>query len=150
MKKLNKCGLEPLKVATVSFHVVFVYISDDGNHWLEVQERRIAFISLGDQIIAPAQLGIGTRAIQPAAYDKCWVKPSFGQHASSQTGGGGFAMSARDGDTIAKTHQFGQHLGAGYYRYLVQSRELQFRIVTFDRAGNHDYFSHARVFSAVP
>ncbi len=55
-------------------------------------------------------------AIQQPANHIGRIQPACIQHRSHQTGGGGFAMRARNRNAITEAHQLSQHLGTTNHR----------------------------------
>ena len=48
MEKFDEGFLKLTVIAAIGLHMVFINVSDDGDHGLEMQEGRIALIRLGD------------------------------------------------------------------------------------------------------
>ncbi len=139
MQELDEGLLQLAEVAAVSAHVVGVDIGHHRDHRLQVQETGVAFVRLGDQVTAAAQLRIGAGGGQAPADDECRVQATGSEHRSQQAGGGGLAMGAGHGDTMAVTHQFGEHLGTRHHRDTLFERQRHFRVGRVDRAGYHQH-----------
>ena len=104
------------KIAAVGVHVVRLDIGDHGNHGLQVQERCIALVRLGDQESAGAQLGVAADTVDQAADHERGVQTRLGEDIGNQAGSRGFAMGAGHSDAVAIAHQLCQHLGPGHHR----------------------------------
>ena len=92
---------------------------DVGHHrhvGLQRQERGIAFIGLGHEILAATQARVGAGAVEPPADDEGRVEPALGETTRHQTGGRGLAVRAGDGDAALQAHELAQHLGAWDHR----------------------------------
>ena len=78
----------------------------------ELQERAVALVGFGDQVLRLAEAGVRAHGIDAAADDHGGVESAGGEHCGDHRGGGGLAMHAGDGDAVLQAHEFGEHLGA--------------------------------------
>ena len=116
VQKIDKGLFQPAKVMSIGFHVVSINIGDHRHHGQQVQKGCVRFIGLHNDVVARAELGVGTGAVEAAANHKGRVQSAFGQHACHEAGGGGFPMGAGDGNALFEAHQFRQHHRAGHHR----------------------------------
>ena len=138
VQKLNECAFEFAQVMAVGFHVVGVDVGHHGHHRQQVQERCVRLIGLDHDVIARAQLGIGTCAVQAPTDHKRRVQPSLTQDTGHQAGGGGFAVGACNRHALLHPHQFGQHHGAGHDGDVALTGSDHLRVVGFHgRRGDH-------------
>ncbi|MNM31379.1 hypothetical protein D3C81_419560 [compost metagenome] len=107
-----------------------------------MQEGGVALVRLGDQIAAAAQAGVGAGAVEQTADDEGRVAIGFGIDARHQTGSGGLAVSAGDGNSVAEAHQLGQHLGTAHHGNAQLAGGQQLGVVLLDGGGHHH---HARL-----
>ena len=107
--KINEGLMQLVHTVIVSVHVIGVDVGNHRHDGRQIQKRRIRFIGFGNNIVTLTQLCIGTCRIQFTANDKRRIQTSSAQNRGSQTGGGGFAMRARNGNALAKAHQLCQH-----------------------------------------
>ena len=114
-------------------------IGNDRDHWLQMQERGVALVRLGNQITTGAQASIGTRTVEQAADDEGRIPFGFGIDARNQTGGGGLAMGTGNRDPMTITHQLSQHLGATHDRDALLTGRHHLGIVALDRRRHHDH-----------
>src|SRR5450755_4762105 len=70
VQKADEARLQPLKVALMRCQMVVVNIGDDGDQRLQVRERGVALIRLGDEVTAGAEARIAARTLQEAADDE--------------------------------------------------------------------------------
>jgi len=117
--------------------VVGIDVGNDRHQRVQAQEAAVAFIGLGHQPLATAQLGVGTGGQQLATDHERRVQATFAQHRRGQAGGGGLAVRAGHGDAAAEAHQLGQHRRARHDRNALAARFHQFRVVFADGAGDH-------------
>ena len=85
-KRLAQTG----HVMPVGVHVVGVDVGDHRHHRQEVQERGVRLVGLDHDVLATAQLGIGTGAVESTTDHEGGVQPRFRQHTGHQTGGRGY------------------------------------------------------------
>ena len=86
---------------------MLVTTDEDGR---ELEERAVAFVGLGDQVLRLAQARVGAHGVHAAADDDRGIEPSGGKNAGDHGRGGGLAVHAGDGNAVLQAHQFGQHL----------------------------------------
>ena len=150
MQKIDKSLLKFFQAVVVSIHMVGVDVGHHGHHRLQTQKRSIRLIRFGHQEIALAQPGVGTGGLQPAADDKGRIQAGGAQHRGHQTGGGGFAMGAGNGDALLETHQLGQHHGARHHRNARGLGSQHFRVVGFHRRGCHHHIRAGNISGIMP
>jgi len=139
VQKVDEARLQLREVPLVRTEMVVVDIGDDRDHRLQMHERGIALVGLGDQIAARAEARIAVRALQAPADHERRIEPALGEDARHQTRGGGLAVRARDRDGVAKAHELAQHLGARHYRHAAGERRGELGIRAIDRARDHDH-----------
>ena len=149
MQKLDEAATQLVEIAGVGRHVIGVDVGHYRQHRLQVHERRVAFVSLGHQVLALAEPGIGVGALQAAANDESRVQAAFAKHARDQAGGGCLAVRASHGDRIAKAHQLRQHLRARHDRLQRLPCGEQLRVRFIDCAGHHHRIRVAHVLGRV-
>jgi len=149
VQKLDEGFLQLVEVAFVRRHMVGVDIGDHCNHRLQVQEAGIAFVSFGNQVTASAQLCISTCCIQATTDHERRVQATGRKHRGQQAGGGGFAMGACYGDTVAIAHQLSQHLGPWHHWNTTFQRMRYFGVGGINSARHHQYISIGSVFGTV-
>ena len=77
------------------------------------------------------------------------IQPGFSVNARDHRRGCGLSVRAGNGNAVAKTHQFRQHLGAANNRNTRFVGGDDFRVIRRNRAGNHDNARIAHVFRAM-
>ena len=70
-EELGKC-LDDILHGAIMVHVVILHIGHNAHIRIILQESAIAFICLGHQVIALAQLGVAAQVIHLAADDDAW------------------------------------------------------------------------------
>ena len=134
VQKIQERLLEIVKAVFVGFQVIPVDIRDQGNHGLQQQERSVAFIRLGNQVLTLSKTGIAAPGVQQTANDESGVHSGFGQQAGSEAGRGRLAMRAGNRDTAPEAHQFSQHFCPGYNGYAQFAGGCHFRVFFRNRA----------------
>ncbi|MNH05259.1 hypothetical protein D3C79_645780 [compost metagenome] len=142
VQEVDEGGLQLGEVTAIGVHVIRFDVGHYGYHGLQMQEGGIALIRFGDQVTAAAQACIGAGAVEQTADDEGGIPVGLGIDARHQTGGGGLAMGAGDGDTVTEAHQLGQHLGAAHHRDAQLTGGQQLGVVLLD-GGRHHH--HARL-----
>ncbi len=117
VQEFKEARAQLLDIAVVGRHVIGVDVGDDREHRLQVHERRIALIGLGNEIFALPEARIRVGALQPPADYEGRIESAFGEHAGNEARGGRLAMGAGYRDRVAETHQLGEHLGTRYDRH---------------------------------
>ena len=95
VQELDEALLEALEVAAVRAEMIVVDVGDHRDHRLQMHERGVALVGLGDQVAARAQARIAAGALEPAADHEGRILATLGQHAGDQAGGGGLAVACR-------------------------------------------------------
>ena len=149
VQEVDKGLFQVAEVMAVCFHVIGVDVGDYRHDGQQLQERSVGFVGFYDDVFALAQVGIGARAVELAANDESGVQARFGQHAGNQTGGSGFAVRARNGNTFAETHQFGQHERAGNHRNVSGSRRHDFGVISPDGSGGNQHVCALDIFGGM-
>ena len=147
--EIDKGLVQPLHVLPVGVHVVFIDIGHHGDDGRQIQERRIAFIGFGDQILAFAQFGIRAGGGEFAADNEGRVHTGRTQNGSGQAGGGGFAVRTGNGDAVFQAHEFRQHHGARNHGNVLCQSSLHFGIIGLDGGGRYHHFGTFDVFRRV-
>ena len=129
--------------------MVGIDIGDDREHRLQVHERRIALVSLGDQVFTLPQPRIRIGALEPAADDESRVEAALGKHTGDEARGRRLPVGAGDRDRIAEAHQFREHLRSRHHRHQLLARGGNLRIGFIDRAGDDNRICIADVFFSV-
>ncbi len=132
---------EALEVAAVGFQMIGIDVRDHRHHRLQIQERGVALVGLGNQIAARTQAGVDTAADEPPADDIGGIEPALGEQARDQTRRGGLAMGAGDGDAVAETHQLGEHLRPRHHRDVPIPGAHELRVVRIDGRRNDDHLA---------
>ncbi len=143
VQELDEALLQLLEVAAVRAEVVVVDVGDDRDHRLQVQERRVALVGLGDQVAARAELGVAASALQQPADHECRVEAALGEHGGDEARGRRLAVGAGDGDALAEAHELAEHLGAAHHRDARGSGSFELGVVRRD-GGGHDDDARAR------
>ena len=119
--------------------MIGVDVRDHRHERLQVQERGIAFVGLGHQILAASEARVGAGANEAPADDKGRVEAALRQHTGREAGGGGLAVRAGNGDAVLQSHQLGQHFGARDHRDLGGARRLHLGVRVLHRRRNHHH-----------
>ena len=135
VQKLHKSGLQAGQIVAIGFHVVGIDVGHHRHHGQQVQERCIGLVCLDHDVVARAQLGIRAGTVQAPPNHKRGVKACFGQDTGHQTGGGGFAVGACNGNALFHAHQFSQHDRSWHDRNVAFAGSQHFRVVRFDCGG---------------
>jgi hypothetical protein len=139
VQERDEARLELLEVAVVRAEMIVVDVGDDGDHRVQVQERRVALVGLRHQVLAGAEPRVGARALEPAADHEGRVLAALGEDRRRQAGGGGLAVRAGHGDGVAEAHQLTEHLGARHHGNALAQRRHHLGVVVGHRArGDHD------------
>ena len=105
---------------------------------VQVEERRVGFVGLGDQEVALAEPRVRVRRQQPAADDERRIEAAFGQHRGDEARRRRLAVRAGDRDALLQAHQLGQHQRARHDRNAALARRDDFGIVRRDRRRHDD------------
>ena len=83
VQELDEALLEPPEVAVVRAEMIVVDVRDDRDHRLQVQERRVALVGLGDEILAGAEPRIACRRSRAGRRSRTWDprRPRRASHA---------------------------------------------------------------------
>ncbi len=138
------------KIAAIGSQVVAVDIGHDRHHRLQMQERCVAFVRLGNQVTARAQLRVTSGAVQQPADHEGRIEFRRLENRRDQTGGRRLAVRSRDCDAVPVTHQFAQHFCAGDDWNSRGVRRDHFGIVAADRARHDDDIGTGDVVRAMP
>ena len=109
--ELHERLLDSLKRAIV-VEVVSLDVSDDDDVGVEVQERPVALVGLGDEVGALAGVAVRLVTIDDAANEERRLEVHALEHRGSQRRGRGLAMGAGAGNRDGVARQERQHLGA--------------------------------------
>ena len=127
VQEIDEALLEALEIAFVRAEMIVVDVGDDGDHRLQMHERRIALVRLSHEISALTQSRVRIGAHESTADDERRIEIAFGQQARDHAGRRGLAMRAGDSDGIAEAHQLTEHLGALHDRQAARRRHDHFR-----------------------
>ena len=116
LREVDERALQPLEVVAVGLHVVGVDVGDHGQRRLQVEERRVGLVGLGDQELALAEPRVRVRRQEPAADHERRIEAAFGQHRRDQARRRRLAVRAGDRDALLQAHQLGQHQRARHDR----------------------------------
>ena len=105
---------------------------------VQVQERRVGLVGLGDQEIALAEARVRVGRQQPAADDERRIEPAFGEHRRDEARRRRLAVRAGDRDALLQAHQLGQHQRARHDRDAALARGDDLGIVGGDRRRHDD------------
>ena len=64
VQEVDEALLEPLEVAVVRGEMIVVDVGDDRHHRMQMHERRVALVGLGDQVIAGAEPRVAAGALR--------------------------------------------------------------------------------------
>ena len=135
------------EVLAIGFEMVAVDVGDHRQGRMQVQERGIALVGLGDHVRAAAEGGathaalagcVGGSAEQPAADDVGGVETRFGKEGSDHARGGGLAVGAGDGNADSVPHQLAEHLRPRDHGDATRAGTFDFGVVGGDGARGHD------------
>ena len=146
--ELDEGALDVVHVA-IAVHVLAVDVGDHREDGRELEERAVAFVGFGDQVLRLAQARVGAHGVHAAADDHGGVEPAGGEHGGDHRGGGGLAVHAGDGDAVLQAHQFGQHLGARNDGDVGGARGGDLGIVGANRRAGDDHLGAGDVLGAV-
>ena len=126
-----------------------VNVGDDGEDGRELEERAVAFVGLGDQVLRFAEAGVGAHGIHASADHDGGIEAAGGKHGGDHRGGGGLAVHAGDRDAVLQAHQFGEHLGARNDGNVRGAGRGDFGIVGANRRADDNHFGAGDVVGAV-
>ena len=149
VQEVNKGLLQVLEVAMIGIHMVSFDVGHNGDHRLQMQERRIALIRFRNQVAAMAKTGMYARSLHQPTVDEGRIEAGFGVNAGYHRGGRGFAVRTGNRNPVTETHEFRQHFRAADHRNARFVRGDDFRVIRGDRAGHHDNAGIAHVFRAM-
>ena len=109
-------------------------------HRGKLEERAVALVGFGDQVLGLADAGIGAESIHAPANDDCRIKSSGGQDRGNHRGRRRLAVHARNRDAVLQPHQLSQHLSARDYRNVEFVGFDDFGILLRDRGTGHNDF----------
>ena len=118
--------------------MIGVDVRDDGDHRLQVEERRIRFVGLDDDEIAVPEPRIAAGGVEPPTDDERRIEAAFGQHARNEAGGGRLAVRSCDRHAALEPHQLREHQCARHHRDAALARGEHFRVVRLHGARHHD------------
>ena len=149
MQELDEALFQSAELAFVAGQVIGVDVRDDGDHRLQMQERRIALVGLGDEILPLTETGVRIGTGQAPADDERRVEPALGEHARDEARRRRLPVRARNGDTVTKPHELAEHLGALNDRNALTPRLGDLGIRCGDGAGDDDDVGIAEVLGAM-
>ena len=149
LQKINERLLQLAEIMGIGIHMISIDIGHRRHHRVQIQERSIRFIGFSDQKIALPKQGIGAGRSQPPADNKRRIKTGMGENGRHQTGSGGFAMGAGNGNALLQAHQFGQHHRAGHDGNAPLTCGNDFRILIRHRTRHHHHIGHLQIFRAM-
>ena len=109
--ELAKGLLEVLNRAVV-VEVVRLDVGDDGHGRVEVEERAVGLVGLGDVVLRPAAVRVGVIALYEPTDEERRVEAHAVEHRRDHGARRGLAVGARDGHSRVAQRQRRQHLGA--------------------------------------
>ena len=139
VQELDEALLEQLEIAAVGAQVIVVDVGDDRDERLQMRERCIALVRLGNQIAAGAETGVAAGALEAPADDEGRILAPLGEDAGDQAGGGRLAMGAGHGDGVTETHQLAEHFRARHDRNSLLECGIDFGIAARDRARDDEH-----------
>ena len=150
MEKLHKTLAQAPEIAAVGSHMIAIDTCQHRNNRLKTQERAIALIRLGYEVLTStkARMGSGARELPPN--NERGVQASFCKKTSNEACCRGLTMRPRDGNTLAETHQFRQHFSARHDRDALPTGGDQFRIFGRHGAGGHYHIGSVHIVRIVP
>ena len=135
----------------VVIEVLGIDVRHDRGGRRQREERAIALVSLGDEIVAFAPARVReTERIDATADHRRGIVPGGHQHRVHHRRRGGLAMRAGDRDRVLHPHQLAEHLGARDHRDLARARGFDLGVVALDRARHDDDIRLGEVIGAVP
>ena len=84
VQELDEAVLQAFEIAAVGAEVIVVDVGDDGDHRLQVQERGIALVGLGDEVAAVAEARIAAGALQAAADHEGGIESGLGKQPATR------------------------------------------------------------------
>ena len=142
-------GLLHVVHVAIAIHVLAIDVGHHREDRRELQERAVALVGLGHQVLRLAQPRVGAHRIDAAADDHRGIESAGGQHRRNHRRGRGLAVHAGDGDAVFQAHQLGQHLGALDHRNVLLVRGDDFGIVAMDGRADDDDFRAGDVLGAM-
>ena len=106
-----------------SAEVIGVDVGDDRDHGLQVQERGVALVGLGHEVVAAAEPRVARRrSCSRPPMTNVGSSPPSASTLATQARRRGLAVRAGDRDAVAEAHQLGEHLGARHHRDALRAR----------------------------
>ena len=143
-----KARLHRLERAVV-VEMLGVDVRDDRDRRRELEERAVALVGFGDEILAAAETRAGADRLQAAADEDRGIEPALGEHERGEPRRRRLAVRARDGDPLLHAHELREHFRARNHRHALVAREVHLGIVGGDRGRHDDDVGVARVIAAV-
>ena len=135
--ELDEGALDVLHVA-IAVHVLAIDVGHHRQNGRELEERAVALVGFGNQVLRGAKPGVGAHGIHAPAHHDRGIEPSGGKHRGHHAGGGRLAVHAGDGNAVFQAHEFRQHLGALDDRKLEAMRLGNLGIISGDGRTGHD------------
>ena len=127
-------GLDLVHVL-VEVEVLQIDVRNHGDRGEEYEEGAVTFVRLGHEVLARAELRVGSQAVEPPPITQVGSRPRAAEHGCNQGGRGGLAVGARHRYAVLHPHQLGEHLGPLDDGYGAALRLLYLRIVRPHRRG---------------
>ena len=124
-----------------------IQVGDHAKDRRELEERAVAFIRFGHQILRFPEPRIRTHRVDPAADYDGRIQTAAGKNCGDHGGGRGFAVHAGHRDAIFQPHQLGQHLRPLDHRHVAGAGLDHLRIEVIDCRTDHHH-RRAKTFAA--
>src|ERR1035438_271940 len=123
----------------VVVQVFAIDIGYDRENRAQLQKRAIAFVRFHHQEIAASHPSVrATHGGDFSPYDYRGIQSGHIQNSGGHGSGGGFSVTAGDGDAVFQTHQLSQHFAAGDDGDGQAARFLHFRILVVHSRADDD------------
>ena len=120
-------------------------IGNNRENGREVQERTVALVGFGDQVLRVAKARIRAHCIHAATYHHCRVQPTRRQHCGDHGSGGRFTMHTCNRNPIFQAHQFRQHFCTPDHRDVLSPGLQHLGVRRADRGTHHHDFSNGGI-----
>ncbi len=114
-----------------------------------MNERRVALVGFGNEIMAGAQPPVRVGALQAPADQEGRILAGLGQDAGDQARRRRLAVRAGNRDRVPEAHQLGEHLRTSHHRQPQLAGRGDLGVGGIDRAGHDDEIRIADVIAAV-
>ena len=134
----------------IAIHVLAIEIGHHGQDRRELEERAVALVGLGHEILRGAKSRVRAKRVHPPAHHHRGIEPACTQHRGHHRRGGGFAVHAGNGDAVFEPHQLGQHLRTLNHGNLARLRLQHFWVFRVHCRAGDDHRRPGHVGRVVP